>query len=696
LLNLIRVLSRQAVTRRIECAQADEGSIDFRNAAAQPSRSAAMGQIFLSYAREDRDFASRIARVLEQAGHAVWWDRRLDGGEEFSAEIEAALDAADVVVVAWSKDSVKSRWVRDEAAVGGDSGSLVPVSIDGSTPPMGFRQFHTLDLGGWKGAKRGHRTAELLHSVERRLNGKAEAAPAPAVPTRRSARSRSKPLWICAAVLILILVSGAALFVVKRVWTEPQQTTPSLAVLPFTADASDADARKLASAAHDAVAHTLSQGSFSVADIEAVSQAGQPSADFVVSGHVTTTPDKLLATIRMQETAHDYVVFSHQFEAARDKLADFAELIGAQVAAQVSWTEPLIEIERRHPSDPAVTRALLGESSTGLQGGGNLADYQNARRLAMIAPNSPLAQSDFAYATAFALDALPAQQRGEAVASARQASDRALALAPESGEMLAPWCLLHSEQRRIECEDRLRKGMRVDPDAPFSNWFLAQLILNPVGRNEEAAELSSLSLAHDPYMPNKIALMLRMLELTGQTSDAEQLYQQSGRWWPDDSEIGWNRLVGMIQRGDFKAAQRFDDEIPGEHPVRPLLTAINGGSLGALRSACAKAQGFQSIVCMLGLARLGDNDTAFALADKLFPSRRGRTPAEEDRIWLNDPDPNSTGFLAGPSAAPMRRGPRFLPLAERTGLLAYWRSGRPPDFCTKQHEPVCAELLKRR
>src|SRR5205823_9177841 len=126
-----------------------------------------MGAIFLSYAREDRGFAEHLSRVLEDAGHSVWWDRRLDGGEEFGAEIEAALGQSEVVLVAWSKESVKSRWVRDEAAVGGDTGRLVPVTIDGSRPPMGFRQFHTLDLSGWKGGKRDGRTADLLHSVER-------------------------------------------------------------------------------------------------------------------------------------------------------------------------------------------------------------------------------------------------------------------------------------------------------------------------------------------------------------------------------------------------------------------------------------------------------------------------------------------------------------------------------------------------
>ena len=51
-----------------------------------------MAAIFLSYAREDRPFAEMLARVLGSAGHDVWWDQRIDGGDEFSTEIEAELD----------------------------------------------------------------------------------------------------------------------------------------------------------------------------------------------------------------------------------------------------------------------------------------------------------------------------------------------------------------------------------------------------------------------------------------------------------------------------------------------------------------------------------------------------------------------------------------------------------------------------
>src|SRR5437764_15363007 len=100
-----------------------------------------MASVFLSYDRDDADKARPLAHALEKAGHDVWCDLHVRGGAQFSKVIEEALKAADVVVVLWSKQSVESAWVRDEAGAGRDSGRLVPVTIDGTEPPLGFRQF---------------------------------------------------------------------------------------------------------------------------------------------------------------------------------------------------------------------------------------------------------------------------------------------------------------------------------------------------------------------------------------------------------------------------------------------------------------------------------------------------------------------------------------------------------------------------
>ena len=107
-----------------------------------------MAQVFLSYSRADADSAKAIATALMESGHTVWWDKHISGGSKFAAEIERALEAAEVVIVLWSANSVASPWVLDEAAEGRDSGRLVPIALDDCKPPLGFRQFQTIAAHG--------------------------------------------------------------------------------------------------------------------------------------------------------------------------------------------------------------------------------------------------------------------------------------------------------------------------------------------------------------------------------------------------------------------------------------------------------------------------------------------------------------------------------------------------------------------
>ena len=646
-----------------------------------------MAGVFVSYAREDVAKAKAIARELEGASFDVWFDERIHSGSEFSREIEQALAGSAAVVVLWSAHSVNSPWVRDEAAEGRDSGRLVPVLLDESRPPIGFRQFQATDLSRWSGRGRPKQFDQLVDSI-RGKDSAPQPVPAAAAAARAHVRGWSARPWLIAgSVMLVLLAIGGGLLLRNR--TDAQSSTVSVALTPFQADSGSPEERKLASATHDAVVHTLSQGTFAVSAIDSAAGGRVIPADFLISGELSSTPDKVVASVRIEETKHQVVVFSHRFEASRDKASSLPELVGAQLAAQISWTAPMIALERRHPSDPAVTAAVLQTAATGLVGGNPLRDYENAQRLAERAPNSPVAQNTYAFSTAFVLDALPREQREAARAAALRASERAIALAPEFGDAYVPWCLLHDVKLRAECEDHIRAGMRADPDSPFASHFLVELVLHPVGRNREAAELAGLSLAHDQYMPAKIGLALLMSELTGQTDDAEDLYRQSLAWWPQDQGIGWARRLGIAGRGDFEALQRIDaQERPRKAPDR-VLVAVNGKSLPALRAACAGAQDIDAAVCMIGFAKLNDLDDAYAFANQLFPVRSA-----------DDGDATANGrfvaFLTDAAGAPLRRDARFIPLADRLGLLAYWRTGRLPDFCQPPAaEPVCAQLRRR-
>ncbi len=103
-----------------------------------------MADVFISYARADRETASALAGLLTNAGLSVWWDCSLRGGSTFHDEIERELNDATRVIVIWSPRSVSSHWVRDEAGVAQEQNKLSPLTLEGQAPPLGFRSFHTV------------------------------------------------------------------------------------------------------------------------------------------------------------------------------------------------------------------------------------------------------------------------------------------------------------------------------------------------------------------------------------------------------------------------------------------------------------------------------------------------------------------------------------------------------------------------
>jgi len=193
-----------------------------------------MASVFLSYDRNNADKARAISVALENAGHSVWWDTHISGGSQFAKEIEQALDKAEVVVVLWTSLSIESPWVRDEAATGRDKGRLVPLSLDGTLPPLGFRQFQSIDLGAWSGRGKVPRIGEIIAAIERQRKNPSIPPTVKTVPLRRRRGGPSANMWA------LIGVSIAMFFVIVglligRPWearSSGQSTVPSTAPQP--------------------------------------------------------------------------------------------------------------------------------------------------------------------------------------------------------------------------------------------------------------------------------------------------------------------------------------------------------------------------------------------------------------------------------------------------------------------------------
>ncbi|MGO9474804.1 MAG: toll/interleukin-1 receptor domain-containing protein, partial [Rhodomicrobium sp.] len=139
-----------------------------------------MADIFLSYKRADASHAAKIVALLEHEGWSVWWDDRIAAGDHWNAEIAREFGAAHCVVVIWSPNSIdpsQAHWVHEEAHNGRGRGILVPVTIEGVTPPLGFTLVQARNLSRWDGASRDGAAADFLADV-RKMLGQAPAAPA--------------------------------------------------------------------------------------------------------------------------------------------------------------------------------------------------------------------------------------------------------------------------------------------------------------------------------------------------------------------------------------------------------------------------------------------------------------------------------------------------------------------------------------
>jgi hypothetical protein len=74
-----------------------------------------MSDIFISYASDDRPRAETFAHTLEGRGWSTFWDRTIPIGKTWRETIGRELNGARCVIVLWSKTSIQSSWVQEEA-----------------------------------------------------------------------------------------------------------------------------------------------------------------------------------------------------------------------------------------------------------------------------------------------------------------------------------------------------------------------------------------------------------------------------------------------------------------------------------------------------------------------------------------------------------------------------------------------------
>jgi WD40 repeat protein len=171
-----------------------------------------MADVFISYKRENRDRVGVIAQALQDEGFTVWWDPSIMLGSSYAASIRAELDAASTTLAVWSKESIHSEWVQEEATIAKRRGALVPCMIDRVEPPIGFTMSQAADLTRWRGDRSDPEWRKIVTHVA--SNAK---RPAPSQSNTRAVRRRPNAFLLGAAgaafaLLICGFVFGPALY----------------------------------------------------------------------------------------------------------------------------------------------------------------------------------------------------------------------------------------------------------------------------------------------------------------------------------------------------------------------------------------------------------------------------------------------------------------------------------------------------
>lgn len=139
-------------------------------------------RLFLSYSHKDTDKAARLADLLAQGGHAVFWDDALQAGRQWRDQLAQEIEAADGLVYALSPDAVASAWCQFEFTHAIRHGkTIIPVKIvpmdDADLPPV-ISAYQYADLTRFSADA----VAKLLGDLGRFSALPVDAAPALADP----------------------------------------------------------------------------------------------------------------------------------------------------------------------------------------------------------------------------------------------------------------------------------------------------------------------------------------------------------------------------------------------------------------------------------------------------------------------------------------------------------------------------------
>ncbi len=502
-----------------------------------------MADVFISYARADRPQAERLASALTERGLTVWWDRGLTPGADFSAQIERELSQAGAVLVCWSEDALQSRWVKDEADEAARSDKLVAVTLDGSMPPLGYRQYHALDLTDWDGDANGSLLTELTTALSARHASESNPVnPAPATAATAGPKRNLLPFFVVAVVALGALgfyfgqqqskadresaASGAQTSEPSRdAGREPPgRSAPqpaSIAVLAFADLSADGDQGYFADGLAEEILNVLARvdglkvasrtSAFALRDrpeLGIKSIAEELGVRHVMEGSVRKAGETVRITVQLIDALEDNHLYSETFDRAlsAEKLFQLQEDIARETVAALAKRGLLPDVDKESIQVATETNSLsayeayLEAHEIFLSRDATVFEKMLALYEQSVEDDPTFARAHAALSNAYTIMPGWGFEGRPYDDLAKASAEIALELDPDLG---APYAVLAGyacEAVGVYCvarEEMLSKAITNDPENPALYNFRGQYLLDS-GYNDEANEDFRRCLAIDP------------------------------------------------------------------------------------------------------------------------------------------------------------------------------------------------------
>lgn len=134
-----------------------------------------MVDVFISYKREDHVRVDKLASLLKEFQLSVWHDAALQAGDDWHARIMQVAEKAKCIVVCWTDEAAKSRWVQNEVRAGLRREVLVPATWAPCERPYLLDKLHMANMTDWAGGYDHAGLQQLAKGIEAHVGRKLTA-----------------------------------------------------------------------------------------------------------------------------------------------------------------------------------------------------------------------------------------------------------------------------------------------------------------------------------------------------------------------------------------------------------------------------------------------------------------------------------------------------------------------------------------